>query len=439
MVGVGFRKLGVGFGRVGVGFREVKQERAAGCQRELGSQIGGTGFGDQREVGGQTAEPGVVGLLAHVVAGVEAGDGLRERAVARRVGGDPGEQVDERPESVGFGVEQHLGLGGGQHAGAGRVAFAVVAVEQVRRPGAARGGGELPAEVERVVEGDVDADRPGRRMDVGGVAGQHDPAADVLGRLPGGVAEPGQPARGPEPDVAAERLVHGRLEPVEGDRVVLVGRGLPVGGDDPEVTGAGNGEHAPPGAVADAERQRSRLVQFDVAEQREPGRGGAGEVDAGLPADGAAAAVAADQVRGGRPVVATGAGLFDGGGDGLGVLLEGAQFVAAPDVGAEVAGAGLEDLLHPGLRDAQRIRVIGARAVQAERRRQAGERGLRQLPALVDERVGEAASRQQVEGAGVEVESAAEVRALGAAFDDDGGDRGQSQFAREQQPGRAGR
>jgi hypothetical protein len=45
-------------------------------------------------------------LLVHVVAGVEAGDRFRKRAVASGVAGDAGEQVDERPEPVGFGVEQ---------------------------------------------------------------------------------------------------------------------------------------------------------------------------------------------------------------------------------------------------------------------------------------------------------------------------------------------
>ena len=83
------------------------------CQGQLGGEVGGADVGEQLEVGGQAAEPGVAGLLGHVVAGVEAGDGLRERAVARGVGGDPGEQVDQRPEPVGFGVEQRLGLGAG--------------------------------------------------------------------------------------------------------------------------------------------------------------------------------------------------------------------------------------------------------------------------------------------------------------------------------------
>jgi hypothetical protein len=51
------------------------------------------------------------------------------------------------------------------------MALSVVAAEQVGRPGAAHGRRELPAEVERVVKGDVDADRPGRRVDVRRVAG----------------------------------------------------------------------------------------------------------------------------------------------------------------------------------------------------------------------------------------------------------------------------
>jgi hypothetical protein len=62
-------------------------------------------------------------------------------------------------------------------------------------------------------------------VDVGGVPGQRDPAANVLGRLPGGVAEPGQPARRAQPDVTPERVVDGRLEQRQRDRRVLIGRG----------------------------------------------------------------------------------------------------------------------------------------------------------------------------------------------------------------------
>lgn len=61
-----------------------------------------------------------------------------------------------------------------------------------------------------------------------------------------------------------------------------------------------------------------------------------------------------------EPVLAVVRG--DDGGDGIGVLLQGAQFVATADLSAEVDGVRLERLLDPGLRDAQRVRVVGVRA-----------------------------------------------------------------------------
>ena len=200
-------------------------------------------------------------------------------------------------------------------------------------------------------------------MDVRGVAGHDDPAADVVGRLPGGVAEPGQPARGAQPDVTSERLVHGGLEQVQGDGRVPVGRRPAVTGNDPHVAGAGNDEHPPARAGGRAERECPGIGQLDVAQQGEASRLGAGEVDPRLLADGAAAAVAACQVPGPDTVLAFGGG--DSGDDGLGVLLNGAQLVPAPDVGSQFEGAVLEDLFDPGLRDAQRVRVVGARVGQA--------------------------------------------------------------------------
>jgi hypothetical protein len=85
--------------------------------------------------------------------------------------------------------------GVGQHVGGHRAAFGVVAVQLPFRRPAADLGGQFPAEVERVLDAEVEALPAGRRVDVRRVAGQQHPADPVALGQPGGVAEAGQPAR----------------------------------------------------------------------------------------------------------------------------------------------------------------------------------------------------------------------------------------------------
>src|SRR6185437_398411 len=55
-----------------------------------------------------------------------------------------------------------------------------------------------------------------------------------------------------------------------------------------------------------------------------------------------------------------------------------------------------------------------------------------------DEPVGQATPRQQIQGAGVEVEAPAEARPAGTALDQDRLDPGEPELAGEEEPGRAG-
>jgi hypothetical protein len=56
-------------------------------------------------------------------------------------------------------------------------------------------GGELPAEVEGVLETEVDALAADGEVGVGGIARDQQPALAVAVRLAGGVGEDGEPAR----------------------------------------------------------------------------------------------------------------------------------------------------------------------------------------------------------------------------------------------------
>ena len=93
------------------------------------------------------------------------------------------------------GHQLHLCAGHVQHVGGHRAPFGLVAVQQPLRCPAGDLGGQLPAEVERVLDAEVEPLPAGRRVDVRRVAGQQHPAGPVAVGQPGGVAEAGEPAR----------------------------------------------------------------------------------------------------------------------------------------------------------------------------------------------------------------------------------------------------
>jgi hypothetical protein len=83
-----------------------------------------------------------------------------------------------------------------------RVAFIGVRVQQpVRRP-AVHGGSQLPAEVGRVADAEVESLTAERRVHVCRVPGEQHPADAVLGGLAGVVGEPGRAVR------IGDRYVH---------------------------------------------------------------------------------------------------------------------------------------------------------------------------------------------------------------------------------------
>jgi len=85
-------------------------------------------------------------------------------------------------------------------------------------------GGELPAQVHRVQQAQVQALPVGREVEVRGVAGEQDPPGPVPLGLPGGVAEPGCPEHLGDLDVVSERLPHQVVDLFRGHR------GVPVDG-----------------------------------------------------------------------------------------------------------------------------------------------------------------------------------------------------------------
>lgn len=95
----------------------------------------------------------------------------------------------------GFGGQQ-LALRAGvvEYVGGHRVPFGVVAVQQPDRCPIIDLGGQFPAEVEGVLDSEVEALSPERWVDVRGVAGQERSPDPVALGLTGGVVEAGEPA-----------------------------------------------------------------------------------------------------------------------------------------------------------------------------------------------------------------------------------------------------
>ncbi len=236
----------------------------------------------------------VRGGRREVVALPGAGDPLDEvrRAVGR------GREVGDHPaQGTGVRVGAHhrdLGAGPVEHPGADRMPFGGVGVEESDGCPAADDQGELPAQVHRVTDTEVEALAAERRVDVGRVAREQHTARPIGVRLTAVVGEPGHRAQGVHGDVDAGHPAHAGLQLLGGDRGLTVGgRPVELDGDHPSghrAVGVHPGGGGVPAVLQSlgAGQVGERLVAGDL-------RCGARELDAGELAHEAAPAVAADQ------------------------------------------------------------------------------------------------------------------------------------------------
>ena len=243
--------------------------------------------------------------------------------------------------------------------------FGLVAVQQPVRGPAVDLGGQFPAEVERVLDAEVEALPADRRVDVRRVAGQQHPAGPVALGQPGGVAEAGDPARGVHAEVGAGERPQPLLELVQGrrDRAVLGHprrRARRSGRPRPRAGAAPNRSWVLRISATTAASVSGDAATSTSASSPRPG-GLAGEADAEQLAHRAAAAVAADEVARAQPRA-----VGQLGGHPVVVLAQPDQFAAAPDLGAELGGVLGQQALGDGLRDAE---DVGMRGVQPVRRR----------------------------------------------------------------------
>ena len=287
--------------------------------------------------------------------------------------------------------QQRLDLGVLRDRLADGMPLGVIAVEQARRRPAVDLGGELPAQVHRVLEAGVQALAGRREVDMGGVARQQDAPGAVTGREAGGVAEPRQPAGPRHPAVGSADPQQGGPELVERQR--LGGRcphPLWIEENDP-------GEAARPArcriirvrvlrlqrygqdAVGPRAVEGRRVDGREIAQRAAQRLVGTGKADPGGPPHHAPPAVAPDHIpcayglhgaagpadvhldtaRAGAPVVPVAP-------VGSGFLAQPDDLVSAPDRDIQLPRALLQQLLGAGLGEEQRVAVPGVQRAEVQ-------------------------------------------------------------------------
>src|SRR3954463_14986927 len=264
--------------------------------------------------------------------------------------------------------ERNLGRAAGS-----RPALELVAVEKMLPAPALQRGGELPAEVKRVLQARVHAQAAIRRMRVAGIAGEkhpsvHEPVGDrhlaypddlVLDRVVHGAAEAAA-HHGVDVDlVHAVVVVTGRLQAKE---ILAVDQRK----EGPRALRAD--EHIAPRLLRAVQGEELGNAQVDV--HRHIDLLAAANLDTEQLAHAALRAVAADEVRGADAVAAAALAVDHVSEHRFFVLHEGFELgLIAQLVRSERARAPLQDRIEPGLRT--RLRALGTEArcrVCAERR-----------------------------------------------------------------------
>ena len=333
----------------------------------------------------------------------------------------------------------------------------VVAVEQAVRGAPVHGGGQLPTQVHRVLDAQVEPLPAGRQVDVRGIPGEQHPPVPVRRDLAAGVAEAGAPAQPPEHRI---RAVHRGQRPghlVGGHRcgaVLLTGiaqagvdsaEHRPVTGNPPAlvvqrvqqhpVATAGAGQRAD---VRGGARHRVRRAgQLDVGTDRGHPAGPPRERHAGDLADRAVPAVAGHQVAGAQAPGAVRVG--DDRLDPVLVLDEVGQHRAPSHLRAQLAQPPFEHLLQPVLRDQQPVRVAGAPGTRVQWHRQPGEVTTHRLAphGPVGHLVQQPAGGQHLRGARVHPTPAGLAARRGLLLQHADADAGQGQLGGQHQSGRA--
>ncbi len=373
-----------------------------------------------------------------VVADVDRGDHAGDVAVDLLELHQPREQLTQRGRPR-LGTQQgHLRPGIGQHPAGDRVALRVVTVQQALRRPPVDLGGELPAQVERVLDPEVEPLPAGRRVDVRGVAGQQHPAGPVALGLPRRVAETGEPVRRVRAEVGArdgpqprpELLQRRRRRPVLGHAVRRHDHPR-----DPraavDVRRHAEPQLGPPHPLDHLGDLRPVLGELKVPDQRLDRSRLTRESHPERLAHRAAPAVAPDEVARAQPGAVR---QFDV--HTVRVLVQPGHLVAAPDLGAQLTRPFLQQPLGDRLRRRQPVRVGGVQAVRPGRHDAAEQPAHPELLAHREEPLQQPPLVHDLHAARVQTASARLGRPLLQALQHHHADPVQPQLAREHQTGR---
>ena len=208
----------------------------------------------------------------------------------------------ERARTPGRPHERDLGARPVENLRSHRMPFAQIAVEQTGRRVAADRGSQLPAQVHRVAEPEIEPLAAQGRMDVRGVAGeQHTPLA-VSRRLVGAIRPGGGKPEGRQGDVGAGHPAQDRLHMLERDRLGSV-ESAPVEIDHRDRPGPRVSIHACRRVVA-AQAELIRIGHLDFNGIAGELGIGADELKAASLAHRAAAAIASDEPASAKGLIA---------------------------------------------------------------------------------------------------------------------------------------
>lgn len=271
-------------------------------------------------------------------------------------------------------------------------------------------------------------------MDVRGVAYQQHPALPIAGHLAGGVAEGADPH-----GVAVRDVVPGQPLPGGGHLVVgrwdlaPLGRGATLADDQPGDATGQRADHDHAAGQGLADHAGSEVESLHVGEEHLHGRGGAGEVETDGLAHHAASAVAPDEVGRGQPVDPFGTTYLCL--HPVSGVLDGEQFVAAPDVAAQFGDPLLQHAL--GVRLGDGLRGLMGSVQYREVDRETAEMALR-ADLYVTEAGEQTALVEDLHRAGGESQPARLAGPAGELLQDDDVDPREPEFSGEHQPGRSG-
>ena len=285
-----------------------------------------------------------------------AADHLAEETVSLVQAHDVGDDFAERGSLV---VRPHQGdlrTGVRQHPRRDRVTLGRVGVEQLGRCPSVDDGRELPAQVHRVEDAEIQSLAAERRVNVRRVAGEQHAAEAIGGRLPGVVGEPRDGLHGGDRHVGTAHSAQTPLHLLDRDRGVAVRRGtVEFGHEDPAGDGA-EGEHSLRRSPPAQGQEPLGVIELDDRLVAGQCGAGSGEFKAGEVAHLAASPIAPDQVgRFQRERAVRSAHVdFDPAGRVLetGHFPEAGNLVAAAHVDAQFASPFAEHLLQRLLPDA---------------------------------------------------------------------------------------